>query len=66
MKMKWLTVPGAGSKEAQSLAGKFQVRGIPALVVLRPDGTVVTENGREDVMVAPDKALDQWKAKDPS
>jgi len=66
MKMKWLTVPGAGSKEAQSLAGKFQIRGIPALVVLRPDGTVVTENGREDVMVAPDKALDQWKAKDPS
>jgi nucleoredoxin len=66
MKMKWLTVPGAGSKEAQSLAQKFQVRGIPALIVLRPDGSVVTENGREDVMIAPDKALAQWKEKDPS
>lgn len=66
MKMKWLTVPGAGSKESQSLAQKFRVRGIPALVVLRPDGSVVTENGREDVMTAPDKALEQWKEKDPS
>lgn len=66
MKMKWLTIPGAGSKEAESLARKFQVRGIPALIVLGPDGTVVTENGREDVMIAPDKALQKWKEKDPS
>jgi nucleoredoxin len=66
MKMKWLTIPGAGSKESQGLAQKFQVRGIPALIVLRPDGSVVTENGREDVMIAPDKALAQWKEKEPS
>lgn len=66
MKMKWLTVPGASSKEAQNLAQKFQVRGIPALIVLGPDGSVITENGREDVMIAPDKALQKWKEKDPS
>jgi len=66
MQMKWLTIPGAGSTEAQSLAQKFQIQGIPALIVLRPDGSVVTENGREDVMFAPDKALQKWKEKDPS
>lgn len=66
MEMKWLTLPGAGSKEAQTLARKFEIRGIPALIVLGPDGSVVTPNGREDVMIAPDKALQKWKEKDPS
>lgn len=66
MDMKWLTVPGASSPEAQKLAQKFQIRGIPSLIVLGPDGSVVTENGREDVMIAPDKALQKWKEKDPS
>lgn len=66
MDMKWLTVPGASSPEAQKLAQKFQIRGIPSLIVLGPDGSVVTANGREDVMIAPDKALQKWKEKDPS
>jgi len=66
MEMKWLTVPGARSKEAQALAERFQIQGIPALIVLGPDGSLVTENGREDVMSAPDTALRKWKEKDPS
>lgn len=63
MNMKWLTVPGAGSKEAQELAGRFNVQGIPSLIVLAPDGTTVTENGREDVMTSPETALSKWKGK---
>jgi nucleoredoxin len=66
MNMKWLTVPGAGSNEARALAERFQVNGIPMLVILAPDGSVVTPNGREDVMVSADTALRTWKEKAPS
>lgn len=66
MEMKWLTVPGARSKEAESLAKRFQIRGIPALIVLAPDGSVVTPNGREDVASSPSTALRKWKEKNPS
>lgn len=61
MDMKWLSIPGASSPEAQALAQRFQVQGIPSLIVLSPDGTVVTENGREDVMTSPETALSKWK-----
>lgn len=61
MDMKWLTIPGASSPEAQALAQRFRVQGIPSLIVLSPDGTVVTENGREDVMTSPETALSKWK-----
>ncbi len=66
MEMKWLTVPGARSKDAQSLAERFQIRGIPALIIVAPDGSVVTANGREDVAMSPQNALRKWKEKNPS
>lgn len=66
MDMKWLTIPGASSKEADALAQQFEIRGIPALIVLAPDGTIVTSNGREDVMMSSETALRKWKEKDPS
>ncbi len=66
MKMKWLSVPGARSKEGAALSERFQIRGIPALVVLAPDGSLVTSNGRADVMNSPETALRKWKEKDPS
>lgn len=65
-KMNWLMVPGAQSPEAEALANRFQIRGIPALIVLSPEGTLVTREGRLDVMSSPETALQQWKEKDPS
>lgn len=65
-KMKWLTLPGVRSKKAAALAKRFQIRGIPALVVLAPDGSLVTQNGREDVLFSPKTALRKWKENDPS
>jgi len=64
--MKWLSVPGARSKEARDLAERFQVKGIPTLIILSPDGSVVTQNGREEVMISADTALRTWKEKAPS
>lgn len=66
MDMKWLTIPGAKSKEAEALAQQFEIRGIPALIILAPDGSLITPNGREDVMMSSETALDKWKEKNPS
>lgn len=68
MDMKWLSIPGASSKIADSLAQQFEITGIPALIILAPDGSVVTAQGREDVMMSSETALSKWKekAKDPS
>lgn len=68
MDMKWLSIPGAQSKEADALAQQFEIRGIPSLIILAPDGSVVTPHGREDVMMSSETALSKWKekAKDPS
>jgi nucleoredoxin len=68
MDMKWPSIPGASSKTADSLAQQFEISGIPALIILAPDGSVVTPQGREDVMMSSETALSKWKekAKDPS
>jgi len=68
MEMKWLSIPGASSKAADALAQQFEISGIPALIILAPDGSVVTSQGREDVMMSSETALSRWKekAKDPS
>jgi len=60
--MPWLMVAGARSKDGQALADHFGVRGIPALIVLRPDGSLVTKDGRVDVTRDPAGALTVWQA----
>ncbi len=57
--MKWLTLPHRG-KAANSLAGKYGVRGIPALIIVSPDGETITKNGRDDVSGDPKGALAKW------
>ena len=57
--MKWLTLPHRG-KAANSLAGKYGVRGIPALIIVSPDGETITKNGRGDVSGNPKGALAKW------
>ena len=41
---------------------KMGVRGIPFLVILAPDGSVVTKDGRGDVDSMGDKAFLKWKS----
>lgn len=47
----------------QELPKKFEVGGIPALIVIKPNGDVITKNGRSDVQgKAPAAALAEWKS----
>jgi len=46
----------------QELSGKFDVSGIPALIILKPDGTVITKDGRSEVGTQPARVVfSAWK-----
>ena len=46
----------------KELAGKYDVSGIPALIIIKPNGDVITKEGRTDVQgKAPPAALAGWK-----
>ena len=45
------------------MTGAFQVRGIPTLVILDADGSVITTDGREAVTEDPTGAAFPWKPK---
>jgi nucleoredoxin len=57
--MKWYTLPHRSS-EGNALKQKFGVRGIPALIIVSPDGATITKNGRGDVSSNPKGAINSW------
>ncbi|MDA0722787.1 MAG: thioredoxin family protein [Verrucomicrobia bacterium] len=59
--MPWLAVKHQ-SIAANLLVKKMEVSGIPFLVILGPDGSVVTKDGRDDVNSMGNKALLKWKS----
>ena len=59
-KMKWLTVPFRG-ESSKALTKRFEVRGIPTLVVLSPGGKLVSATARADVTNSADKCIAEWK-----
>eukprot|EP00437_Effrenium_voratum_P006707 CAMPEP_0181436370 /NCGR_PEP_ID=MMETSP1110-20121109/20816_1 /TAXON_ID=174948 /ORGANISM="Symbiodinium sp., Strain CCMP421" /LENGTH=141 /DNA_ID=CAMNT_0023559939 /DNA_START=41 /DNA_END=466 /DNA_ORIENTATION=- len=60
--MPWACVPFSDRAKKEELAGKFDVKGIPMLVVLKPDGTVACANGRGAVQGSANMkaALSDW------
>jgi len=58
--MQWPSVPWRG-KSATALKNHFQVSSIPTLVILNPDGKVVSVDGRSDVMTLGDNAFKSWQ-----
>merc|ERR1712183_1006098 len=44
--MPWLAIPYDDRAAKEKLCTKFGVRGIPCFVILREDGTVITQDGR--------------------
>merc|ERR1719240_887739 len=51
-----------GDAKIQALKQQFGISGIPALVVLKKDGSVVNKNGRGDVQNGGASAFDTWMA----
>merc|ERR1712014_519387 len=51
--MPWQALPYEKRKEEEELSEAFGVKGIPSFVVINPDGTVITTEGRAKVMSDP-------------
>ncbi len=60
--MPWVALP-YGDPKRDALKKEHGIIGIPHLVVLRPDGTVVMPNGRADVQKKKLQAFEEWTAK---
>lgn len=60
MHMPWLALP-YGDKHIKDLKNKFNVRGIPKLVILNSSLDLITENARADVTSSGTSAFDKWQ-----
>ena len=60
-KMEWFALKWK-SAPAEALKDQFQVKNIPMLVVMAPNGKVVTTEGVQDVVNAPETCLHAWQA----
>ena len=58
--MNFYAIPH-GSDAANNLKKKFEVRGIPSLVIVDAKGNTITKNGRGDVSGNPEGALASWQ-----
>ena len=58
--MPWLAVANE-SAEAKALSKHYNIKGIPALSIIAPNGHTFTESGAEDVMRHKKKALERWQ-----
>ncbi|CAF0809213.1 unnamed protein product [Rotaria sordida] len=58
--MPWKALPYSDRDRSKTLGEKFDVEGIPALVVLSPTCEKITSDGVEEVRAEPNKAIDQW------
>ena len=56
----WLSVEH-GSDLSKALKQHFNISGIPTLIVCKADGTVITEDGDEDVRSKGPQAVQDWK-----
>jgi len=57
--MPWIALP-FGDRRKNALSQRFQVAGIPTLIVLKKDGSVVSTTGRADVGNLGVRAYDKW------
>ena len=58
--MPWKAFP-FGDARIKAFCSKFDVKDIPTLIILRPDGTLVSSEGRHEVTVHGTEACNKWK-----
>ena len=59
-KMPWLNIP-FGDTRIEKLLEKYQVVGIPVLLILNTKGEVVTMDGKKDVFTLGEVAMKKWQ-----
>merc|ERR1712113_736997 len=59
----WLALPFEARDLKGKLSKKFKVSGIPSLVILDPEGQIITIDGRSAVMEDPEGKNFPWKPK---
>ena len=66
--MPWAAVPYSNNVLREDLGQHYGVTGIPALIIITPDSTTVSEDGRSDVYAKNMEVVDFWlqKVKDPN
>ena len=57
--MPWLALP-KGDTRLPALAKKYEVKGVPRLVVLKPDGTVIDSNGVTKITKEGPAAIEEY------
>ena len=57
--MPWIAVPRADPRVA-TVAKKFEVRGVPRLIILKPDGTVVDKDAVKKVTSEGPAAIEEY------
>ncbi|MDF1657219.1 MAG: thioredoxin-like domain-containing protein [Verrucomicrobiales bacterium] len=58
--MEWPSVPGARRKASKTLMETYQVSGYPTLIILDPNGNIVTNEGVEAIISEPETVFGQW------
>jgi len=58
--MPWLALPYVERERKSTLSSKFKVSGIPTLVILDKNGSVITKDGRSQVDADPEGANFPW------
>ena len=58
----WLAI-AHGSDLGKALKTKFNIQGIPALIVCKSDGSAITKEGRADVQKAGPEGMKGWLSK---
>jgi nucleoredoxin len=59
-RMKWPAIP-YDSEKRRELSGRFNIRGIPALVIIDDQGNLITDQGRRELGKNPRQAIRDWK-----
>ena len=60
--MPWLALP-KGDARLPPIAKKFEVRGVPRLIIIKPDGTVVEQNAVQKITMEGPGAIEEYLAK---
>ena len=63
--MPWIAIP-YGDPKRDLLKKEHGIIGIPHLVVMKADGTVIVPNGRADVQKKKMQAYEEWAIKVPN